>query len=358
MEDILLQVAATNHAEYLNSNNDNGHTEIAGNHQFTGTKPDDRANFVGYQTGIAENVSTHSEGSYKESIEGLLSAIYHRFAFLTPTHDVIGIGDSSTVHNNVHAYVYNIANSQINALCKGTSFNGAGSYWLPCSDTDFRIADSRFQAANFNIANSNPNIIKWPAEGMTDVTPAFYEETPDPLPSYGVSGYPVSIEFNKYTTPPTVTEFTLTKVADNTLEPAIIVMNESNDPHHKFTAYQHTLFPMNRLDWASEYKVDVFYNDGLDKQLSWNFITRSFNLPMYEMGLGDRELTGVISGKPFIIYLPPQNSFDATSAYSSSFDSRVKLDINILDGNTLHVTATGTGQVKITFHRSVFTFTL
>jgi uncharacterized protein YkwD len=213
MEDILLQVAATNHAEYLNSNNDNGHTEIAGNHQFTGTKPDDRANFVGYKTGIAENVSTHSEGSYKESIEGLLSAIYHRFAFLTPTRDVIGIGESSAVQNNVHAYVYNLANSKINALCNGTNFNGTGRYWSPCSDTDFRIADSRFQAAHFNIANSNPNIIKWPAEGMIDVTPVFYEETPDPLPSYGVSGYPVSIEFNKYqyTTPPTVTKFTLPK---------------------------------------------------------------------------------------------------------------------------------------------------
>ncbi len=354
-----LDKATLAHAKYLNANNASGHDETNGNSGFTGATPNERAHAAGYKGTVSENVSTHSKGSYRESIDGLFSAIYHRFAFLTLDHNEVGIGSDQTNSSNNAAYVYNMGNSNIVTLCSGSSFSGVGQYvYDVCSDSNFKIEKSQYDSASTSIGQTNPDIIRWPAESATDIPPVFFEEVPDPLAAYSVSGYPLSVEFNqyKYATAPSVSSFTLTKVSDQSFVNLIQMsdgkyyMDQNNDPQSRFSAYQYAIFPQKRLEWATEYQVDVTYNDGAAKTLSWKFTTRNPGYKVYTVTTSGTVINSVSSGETFILYLPPANGSDDNSAYTSRFSTSMKLDISYVDGNTLKVTASGSGTAKITFH--------
>jgi len=105
-----LQQSAQHHADYLAINRQWGHTQLPGRQGFTGAVPMERMLKAGYNNRHgSENVSSHlGSVSPKKSIDGLMSAIYHRFAFLSFEHDQLGIGYAS--ENNFHSYVYNLGN--------------------------------------------------------------------------------------------------------------------------------------------------------------------------------------------------------------------------------------------------------
>merc|ERR1711879_948267 len=99
----LLEQSAYNHARYLSYNNEYGHYESSSNTFYTGYYPTDRANYMGYKSGIGENISYESD--FTGSIDTLMTAIYHRFGFLTFTKDEIGVGMESL---SLDANVYNM----------------------------------------------------------------------------------------------------------------------------------------------------------------------------------------------------------------------------------------------------------
>ena len=84
-----LQRAASGHARYLIKNQQWDHHQRPGSPGFTGVKPLQRILAAGYNNRhISENISSHQgSGSPLKSIDGLMSAIYHRFAFLSFDHD-------------------------------------------------------------------------------------------------------------------------------------------------------------------------------------------------------------------------------------------------------------------------------
>lgn len=87
-----LALAAQAHASYLVRNDVTSHNEIPGLLGFTGRTPADRALKAGYlSTQVSENLSTKNRDS-QSSIDGLFSAIYHRFGFLDVGIDEIGVG--------------------------------------------------------------------------------------------------------------------------------------------------------------------------------------------------------------------------------------------------------------------------
>ena len=76
----LLNEASLNHANYLVTNGKFGHLQDSLLPGFSGKKPLERIYSVGYKsTQIIENISSNAN-NYRDSIDGLFSAIYHRFS--------------------------------------------------------------------------------------------------------------------------------------------------------------------------------------------------------------------------------------------------------------------------------------
>ncbi len=360
-----LQKAAANHAQYLNANNKKGHDELAGYYAYTGHTPNQRGAYVGFKTAIAENVSTHSQGDYVDSIDGLMSAIYHRFAFLSVNLDLIGIADNNDLAVNPHAFVYKMANSHINALCNKQSFNGYGKYWLACINTQgepnnaFKVEGGQFKLATEHNAKQNAQLIIWPSENSTHIPPVFYEESPDPLPNYSVSGYPISVEFNSiyYPKAPKIIRFTVTRVKDKKDIEAITVMHSRNDPNEKFTKHQHAFFPLQRLDWATEYEVYIAYADNGIKRKTWRFTTKDLAIKTYTIRRS-LQINTITPNEPFALYFPPSNGQESAGVFNSTYDTRLTLNIDIIDSNTLKVRVSGKGKTKITFNNKTVEFSL
>ena len=90
--------AAQNHSDYMNTNQSYGHGEDSSLPGYTGSSPSQRAIYAGYfSRKVGENVS-YGRLTVEGSIDGLFSAIYHRFGFLSPSYDIIGIG----INNNAY----------------------------------------------------------------------------------------------------------------------------------------------------------------------------------------------------------------------------------------------------------------
>ena len=350
----LLDKAAFNHAFYCHRNNIGGHFETEGRLGFTGYDQVERINAVGYTSrSTGENVSSHKGAANgKNSVDGLMSAIYHRFGFLSFDYDEIGIGKIQNESSS--SYVYNMGNTVKNKQCLANSSNKPGKYYSAvCQDKSFRISAKEFDRASVNTQKKNPAVVIWPAANSNDVPPAFFEESPDPLPEYGVSGYPVSVQFNPSVFPdkiPVVTRFELIDLETDLPLEIIKRIDKSTDHHKKFNAYEHAIFPLDRLGWSKQYRAEISYVvDGNSETINWTFSTRELNVPTYEVN-NEMAVIREKSGDTFAVYLAPKHSNDAERAYSTRYRGLSALNIQIIDGNTLLIKATGSGDAEISFH--------
>ena len=163
-----LEEAAQNHAVYVTANNMIGHNQLSTLINFTGKTPADRANYTGYSSRfIGEGVAT--EQSKTAAIDGLFSAIYHRFTLLSTEHNLIGIGFDLFDENEKHgALVHNMGNSQLNALCNNTSFSGTGTVYInQCLNRELKIPVNAFENAIADVKTQNPEVILWPPENAS-----------------------------------------------------------------------------------------------------------------------------------------------------------------------------------------------
>ena len=344
-----LQIAAENHSAYMQTNNTSGHGEESNATDYTGASPSQRVQYAGYaSTTVSENVSYASNATLYTSIDGLMSAIYHRFGFLSLDVDEIGIGISS----NEKFYTYDMGNSVLKNLCIDGVYSG-GSYYLPCSDTTKKVESENYLARADGIKKASPELILWPPADANDIPPVFYEETPDPLPSHGVTGYPISVEFNseKVTSIPTVSSFTLSDVSETQLDD-IILMEKSNDPNKKFSDYQFALFPKERLEWGSKYDVEFIYNDGTQKTIGWCFSTRSLKGTadrFYRVENDGNIVLDVVSGQSYAIYIVPTDSNDKLGGVN--YSTTTEVNFSYIDNNTFYtkLTASSGNYVNYTF---------
>jgi uncharacterized protein YkwD len=245
-----LELSAKNHADYLIKNSQIGHYQEKNRPLFTGVEPKDRMLHAGYQTPLSvENVS-HNNINYKDSIEGLFSAIYHRFGFLDFKVDEIGIGvaqDSKDASKN--AYVYNMGIYQLNDLCSGSSFQGYGKYvYKVCKNSELKIKQSKFDEAMNACRLLNNRVVIYPYDGQEHVPPAFFDEIPDPLLEYSVSGFPVSVQFNKYYYKRVKLNSFKLFDSDNR-EVDSILYDHISDINMLFKRGEYALFPKKRLEW-------------------------------------------------------------------------------------------------------------
>ena len=104
-----------NHAKYINKNNIISHTENSDDNFFTGEHVSNRYIKVGGNNNYVGENFTYGLDKFNNSLDGLMTAIYHRNSLLSPNYNNIGIAQ----YNN--AFVYNISNSYINKYCKNES---------------------------------------------------------------------------------------------------------------------------------------------------------------------------------------------------------------------------------------------
>ena len=328
-----LNESAQNHAKYLYYNHFLGHYEKDGYSYFTGETPFTRVIFVGYPSRfVVENISK-GQKNFNESIENLFSAIYHRLGFLNFNVNEIGYAKVGDV------FVYNLGNSVISEYCNE---NSARSGFIVCKDKSRLVPKEVF----YSIQKQNAKVILWPYHGMREVPVVFYEEHPDPLPDYGVSGYPISISFNpSYYQHIKLLSFKLfneDKEITNTL-----ILTSKNDVNHKLSENDFVLFPLERLELNSIYKVVAkFIVDGNVKTFSWHFFTKREDTPIIEVE-NLKDTFYIKSNKLYIIYFKPLNANDTIFRIKTKYQGVTIEKFVFKDSNSVYLKVRGKGYVEI-----------
>lgn len=344
-QNALLTESAQNHANYLSYNHVSGHYESGSFQYFTGVTPVDRTKYVSYQsTRVLENVSTGQE-SEAASLDGLMGAIYHRFAFLSFDINEIGAASTNT------AYVYNMGNSQLTALCQGKSFEESGHYYYDiCLDKDFKIESGIYNEKLTQTRAQNSSYVMYPYANQEGITPSFYEESPDPLPDYNVSGFPISVEFNANDfnmSQFSLDSFTLKDETNQSVElisynDGSSIMKQSNDVNKEFSEYEFAIFPYNRLEYNQTYYARLIYTyDNRVQEIAWNFRTKELkNLLIY-----NEKPLQITLNKKYYIYVKPQDSADVIKTFHTNCiykqGGSVAIENSLYDGNTLELKIRG-----------------
>ena len=335
-----LKEAANNHANYLIYNNKIGHYEEEHLKGYTGRYGSERSVYVGYKTPmIIENISNNNL-SYKESIDGLMAAIYHRFAFLDFHIDEIGISiQQHATQKDQTAFVYDMGSKSLAELCETTTetkkAHADNTLDNICADRFKSITKEGFYNAIHAHKYQNSYVVTYPYDQQKDIPPAFYEELPDPLPNHSVSGFPISISFNESRIKNIkMLSFKLYDEQKNEVADTLLYDYKS-DPNQQLKKFEFALFPLKRLDWDSRYYAKAVYEqDGKLTRKVWEFKTRSFKAPLYTVK-DKASRYQIKQGEAAIFYFPPDTQRDVLGdlKYPASFD------ISFIDKNTIKLIA-------------------
>lgn len=312
----LLDTAAQNHTDYLILNNTLGHNEVENNPGFTGVSPGDRITAAGYiWTSYSENISAGDNDIY-ESIDGLISAIYHRFGFLGFNHNEIGIGSSyDEDYDYKSVYGFDMANAGDPSVTR----------------------------------QLNPQYVLWPHNNYSNAQTSFNNyESPDPTPECppgGITGNPISIEFNPdKNSAITINSFKLFRNDGSELTNIKNLTANLNDD-------QFVIFPMTSLSLDSRYRAEFDYTEsGVVKSISWNFNTRRYTDKRYEVT--DSNTYDVISGQSYIIHLKPEDCTISLSSYG--WDNSIGTVVERLSPDIFRISITR----DTTFYSGSLTYTL
>ncbi len=338
----LLERSSLNHAAYLSENRMISHVELPGKANFTGAYPSDRAVAQGYEArNITENHSAGDEDSLS-SVDGLMGAIYHRFGFLDFSKDEIGI--ALTEADKGFNIVYNMGNVRLNRYCQVAINTGEGPFYENfCRDTDL-VSAKQVDGLERETREKNPPIVVWPPKEGVDIPVVFYEEIPDPLPNVSVSGYPVSIQFNPaYYSQVNLLSFELYKRQEEGLSKVnpVHVMQKRNDPHRKFSENEFALFPLNRLEWGTEYYALVKYqHKGLQFEYAWEFTSKQLEHPLFVLEAKGEALK-MVSDRTYFIYFPPSEQFPFIQQLNVESPYSVQVNVDWEDRNTVEITLFG-----------------
>ncbi len=342
-KNLRLEAAALNHANYLADNILTGHYESVGAAKYTGITPQNRTSFTGYRSLlISENVSSGNTTGIR-SVDGLMSAIYHRLAFLDFTKTEIGVGIAKNVKSKHNAYVYNMGNAGFNHLCKTPSISNESRYYSKICNPNINIPAAEFDREKLLVLSGNKKIVVWPTNNDKNVAPAFFEESPDPLPDLAVSGFPISLQFNPLNFDNVkIEKFQLYNDSDNIEIVNTRLLTKETDPNRRLTALQYALFPLERLEWNTWYRVEIKYiHEAKLENLVWRFRTKNLNLPLFKLNGNGNVINIPPNTSAIAIYIPPTNTHPKIGKLSYSYDSNMKVAVKYEDSNTLLIIVTG-----------------
>lgn len=288
-----LNLAALGQAMYLSQGGRKDHRQEPGEPGFTGETPGRRALASGWDSSlVAENFSL-GQANWQASLSDLMAAIYHRMAFLDPQWDRVGWAKAG--EGESASYVYLLGNARAAALCL-----------VGEDDLDLLVQCSPAKTVGQEQRPPAPDRILWPANGVA-VPPAFFEETPDPLPDRGYSGYPVSVAFNPavYPEPPRLLALELWIPGEKQPLELLRILSAKSDPQHRLDRYSFVAFPAERLPWGAEVEVRLrFEAQGKQQESRWSFVVQQPKHPLVTLQ-GQGEWLNLPPGQPFSLFLPP-----------------------------------------------------
>lgn len=339
--------AALAHAKYLTRQQSSSHFETKGYKGYTGRTPSDRVIKAGYPSKVVmENLSVNGKSAVA-AIDNLMSAIYHRFTFLTTNKDEIGEGISKRPKRArvTTAYVYNLGFSELRELCQKDFTMKEGVRYLKniCKKSSKLIPESLYLKKVNSLKEKNPRIILYPYKNQKNVSPVFYIENPHPLPGSKVSGFPVSVEFNDvFVKNVSLKSFRLFDSNGHEIKKRKI-LTYKNDVHHKFTKHQFAFMPLNRLAYAMTYKV-VFEAivDGSKVEKRWSFSTYKPKGNFHKI-IKKKTILYVKKGSKIVLYFEPKSKKDLLKNISF----KGNLNIKYLDHNTLEVTVPSKASSRV-----------
>lgn len=335
----VLAQAAQNHSHYLASNNVISHDESAGLPGYTGATPSQRVVYAGYfSLTVGEGIANGK--SANDAIDNLMSAIYHRYALLDFTIDEIGFGYTSA-GITTPIFVHNTGNRALNDLCQTARNSTPSFYYVNVCEPNSKVDADKFDAARDAIILQNPTYVLWPPANASDISPAFFEETPDPLADYSVSGYPVSIQFNTGTTGKVVlNSIRLYDVTHGHYVDKTRLLDSNTDPNGNFTPYEFALFPLERLNWSTQYRVEAEYSDSENKTITWNFTTKTLDSPIVYVNANDTG-TSINKNTTTYLYFVPANGLDTLQTFKARYPASATVSLEFYDSNTLRVKISG-----------------
>jgi len=276
--DGILEDAAQSHSNYITIHNATlkgleYHREEIGKDGFTGITSSDRAIKQGYfSKSVGEGISHRKTAQM--SINALMTAIYHRFGILTFTKDEVGFGFTQDSQELTRNFVHNTGNSNLNDLCQNNNYSSGRYYYKVCADLTHRIETKDYNSAKNSIKKSNPKYVLWPSNNSLDNLYKFSGETPDPMPDYNQTGNPISIQFNNYYYPNTITLQSFKLFKNNKEITRTRILKKDTDPNNRFSEYQFALFPLDVLDRDTTYQAEFEYKyNGIIKDIRWSFKT-------------------------------------------------------------------------------------
>jgi len=326
-----LSISSSYHAKYLLEHKINSHYEEH-DKDFYEKTPALRAIKSGYPTkDIKENIATNAKNE-NDAIDTLFSAIYHRFVFLDFTIDQIGKGIAKS-KSNQSVYVYDMGLSSVAKLCQDDFLTLEGVFYMQnlCKDSMHYVPKDAYQKAKNNIMAKNPKMVLFPNINQKNVPTAFYQEHPNPMPGYKVSGYPISVELNPYYFQDIkIKKFRLYNAKGRMVR--VKLLKKSNDPNKKLKRHQFAIIPLQRLEYGMQYKVyfEAYTDKGKIKQ-QWSFTTKSFSTPLFTIK-HDYQTVHISKLKEIILYFKPRNRKDILQQVRLT-----NANVKYIDANTLKV---------------------
>ena len=258
-----LELSAQKHAQYL-TKDAHGHDEInRSNPNFTGENPQDRATAAGYSAPISENLTiSNFARSGSRSIDGLMTALYHRLSLLNAIQDEAG---TAWANGKNTAFVVNQGSSYDRELCDNPPSGSRYILTLSCNGKTTEI--------KLNEPPPEPNIaVKFPIGKNAEPT---YDgkERPNPMPRYAKTGNPISIAFFGQKEDIHMESFTV-YAPDGEIRDTE-VLTASSDPHQLLHKTEFALFPIKPLAFDTEYRAEFRYHQGNQQKVEeWTFRTR------------------------------------------------------------------------------------
>ncbi len=220
-----LDTAAAAHARYVvtNSSAANFHVEVAGQPGFTGATVTDRVKAAGYNAGSVTEVGALGKGG--NAVRILLSAPYHLAALMRSYRDIgIGMQDTTSAEFPV--------------------FN----------------ADLGYQTVAAPQLLSSTDVSTYPCAGTTDVKPALFGESPNPVPGRDLAtnpiGSPIYVAVRDGNSL-AITSAAMIKLSNGASVPLRAAVTAANDPHKMLASHQGFVAPDVALDPNSQYQVTV-----------------------------------------------------------------------------------------------------